>query len=121
MVIPVVVAVPSGRGRRGRFTVRTVMAVPGLMMGRRGRRCSVGIMTRLSRCAGNGEEQCDAEYLSFHDVFLLFCPIKMQLSDQKKPINVLQRQKGLCGTGYSNVRIFLISLEISRFVLLKRI
>ena len=123
MVIAVVMTVPSGRGwRRGRLTVRTVMAVSVLMMGfRRGRRCSVGIMTRLSRCTGNGEEQCDAEYLSFHGVFLLFCPIKMQLSDQNMSINVLQWQKGLSGTEYSNVRIFFISLEISRFVLLKRI
>lgn len=38
---------------------------------RRGRR-PLRIMARLARCADNGEEQCDGEYLCFHDVFLLF-------------------------------------------------
>jgi hypothetical protein len=70
MVIPVVVTVPS-RGRRGRVMVRAAKAAFVVMMIFRRGRCPVRIMTRLSRCAGNGEEQCDAEYLCFHDVFLL--------------------------------------------------
>jgi hypothetical protein len=79
----------------------------------------VVMMARLPRRTGDGEEQCDAEYLSFHNVFLLFCPIKMQLSDQKVPIIGLQRQNSPRGTENPNVRVFLIPLEISRFVLLK--
>lgn len=67
MAVPVVAAVPSGR----RVVVRTVVDAVFLMMEYRRGGSPVGIMTRLSRCAGNGEEQCDAEYLCFHSVFLL--------------------------------------------------
>ena len=75
MVIPVVVTVPPGR-RRGRVMVRAARAAFVVMTVFRRGRCPVRIMARLTRCAGNGEEQCDAEYLCFHDVFLLFCPKK---------------------------------------------
>jgi hypothetical protein len=68
MAAPVVAAVPSGR----RGLMRTVMVAVVLMTEFRRGGSPVGIMARLSRCAGNGEEQCDAEYLCFHDVFLLF-------------------------------------------------
>lgn len=87
MVIPVVVTVPSGR-RRGHVMVRAAMAAYVMMLVFRRGRCPVRIMARLTRCADNGKEQCDAEYLCFHDVFLLFCP-KKQLSDQNMPTNVL--------------------------------
>ena len=61
--------------------VRAAMAAFVMMLVfRRGRR-PVRIMARLTRCADNGEEQCDAEYLCFHDVFLLFV-LKKQLLDQ---------------------------------------
>ena len=71
MVTSVVVTVPSGR-RRGRVMVRAAMATSVMMLVFRRGRCPVRIMARLTRCADNGEEQCDAEYLCFHDVFLLF-------------------------------------------------
>ena len=71
MVMSVVVTVPSGR-RRGRVMVRAAMAALLVMLIFRRGRCPLGIMARLTRCADNGEEQCDAEYLCFHDVFLLF-------------------------------------------------
>jgi hypothetical protein len=74
MVTSVVVTVPSGR-RRGRVMVRAAMPVFVMILVFRSGRCPVRIMARLTRCADNGEEQCDAEYLCFHDVFLLF-PLK---------------------------------------------
>ena len=61
--------------------VRAAMAAFVMMLVFRRGRCPVGIMARLTRCADNGEEQCDAEYLCFHDVFLLFV-LKKQLSGQ---------------------------------------
>ena len=72
MAPPVVAAVPSGR-RRGLVTVMDATVVVSEF--RRGG-SPVGIMARLSRCAGNGEEQRNAKYLCFNDVFLLFLPYK---------------------------------------------
>lgn len=60
MVIPAVVTVLSGR-LRGCVMVRAVMAAYVMMLVLLSRSCPVRIMARLTRCAGNGEEQCDAE------------------------------------------------------------